>query len=245
MRKIVLFTTVILFMICIGTSVFAEDGAYDEEGWKKRFASPTYGATVAPITLEYNNSDGKIEEDEIVVPGVDFRIFNGMNVNKRGGFYTGYEVGATFYVMGKGDDTYEVENPDFSDGARIEDFMCGMVFLLSKYGYRLDLGTKSGGFSIGASAGIGAVMGGGGLTIKDVDNGSDDTWASESPSTEAFFGPMIEAGIEGAFRFGQNFRLIGVLGAVASPPMEWDNNVIEGAMSPIRPHIRLGFSQNY
>ena len=245
MRKTVLFTTAILFIIGIGSSVFAEDSAYDVEGWKKRFASPTYGVTATPITLEYSNSEGEDETEEIVVPGFDFRIFNGMNVNKRGGFYTGYEVGATFYVMGKGDDTYEVDNPEFTKGARIEDFMCGMVFLLSKYGYRLDLGTKSGGFSIGVSAGIGAVMGGGGLTIKDVDNGSDDTWASESPDSDALFGPMIEAGIEGAFRFGQNFRLVGVLGAAASPPMEWDSNVIEGEMSPVRPHLRLGFSQNY
>ena len=61
------------------------------------------------------------------------------------------------------------------------------------------------------------------------------------------FGPMLEFGLEGAFRFGQNFRLLGVLGINVSPGFMWDdpNTYFEGEAIPVRPDLRLGFALNY
>ncbi len=226
------------------SAVNAQDSAYDVEGWKKRFASPTYGLIFAPTEIEVVTEGDDIEET-IFIPGFELRIFNGINVAKRGGFYTGYEVGATFLFYSGGDE-YSI-NPSWVGGGgqdpysvSIYEIFCGTIFLMSKYGYRIDLGTAAGGLSFGPEVGIGALMGGGSVDIYN--DAEDDTSGAD---TELMFGPRIELGIEAAFRFGKNFRLLSVVGLNVGPGLEWESAAIDGEMMPVQPDIRLGFALNY
>jgi len=217
------------------TAAFSQDAAVAEEGWKRGFASPTYGVSIAPLTLTYNDGGGKEQEDMVYVPGVELRIFNGTNIAKRGGFYTGYEVGVSFYFLDSSD-SYDLGGTNY----HISGLNCGIVFLMSKYGYRLDLGGRTGGFSIGPMIGIGLGMGGGSVDIVDESIGD-----STGGDTDMIFGPMLEGALEGAFRFGQNFRVMAVLGVNVSPMLEWDAATISGEMIPVRPDLRIGFALNY
>jgi formylmethanofuran dehydrogenase subunit C len=243
MRRTVVFAVALVLLFGIAGTVFAQDGAFEEEGWKKRFASPTYGVVLAPTEIEIPTSGASLEE-EILVPGFEIRIFNGMNVAKRGGFYTGYEVGVQFLLYTGGDDYYLKSNWNEvtfgnTGNYRIESIFSGTIFLLSKYGYRIDLGTAAGGLSIGPQVGIGAQMGGGSV---DIYNETNDV--TESADTEMLFGPRLELSIEAAFRLGKNFRLMGLIGANVGPGLEWEGT-IDGEMVPVQPDIRLGFALNY
>ncbi len=243
MRRVVFLLLVVALLGGIVAAVFGQDGAFEEEGWKKRFASPTYGVILAPTDIEIPTA-GAAQEESLLVPGVEIRIFNGMNVAKRGGFYTGYEVGVQFLLYSGGDDYYlETSWDEVTFGTtgnyRIENIFCGTIFLLSKYGYRIDLGTAAGGLSIGPQVGIGAQMGGGNV---DIYNETEDV--TESADTEMLFGPRIELSVEAAFRFGKNFRLMGLVGANVGPGFEWEGT-IDGEMIPVQPDIRLGFALNY
>ncbi len=232
MGRVVCLMVALVLFFGAAAGAFGQDGDYEVEGWKKRFASPTYGFVLAPTELDINDADGT--EDSIMIPGFEIRIFNGMNVAKRGGFYTGYEVGVNLFIYSEGDN-YEINSVNY----RIQDLFCGTIFLLSKYGYRLDLGTDSGGLSIGPQVGIGAQMGGGSVDIYDDED--DDTTGAD---TDMIFGPRLELSIEGSFRFGKNFRLLGLIGANIGPGMEWTGQ-IEGEMLPVQPDIRIGFALNY
>lgn len=235
MRKVLFHGLVALFLCGTLSTTFAQDSsAFEEDGWKRRFASPTYGAALAPLTVKY----GTDEEDEIMVPGVELRIFNGINVGKRGNFYTGYEVGVSFHFLGESD-SYEGATSSAKDYS-LKEFFSGMVFLMSKYGYRFGLGTKAGGLTVGPVIGIGIGMGGGSVDIYDINNET-----SSGADTEMIFGPMLEAAVEGSLRTGQNFRFVGIVGVNVSPGMEWDDSEVSGEMVPVRPDIRFGFVQNY
>jgi hypothetical protein len=225
--------------------VYAQSGDYEVDGWKMRFASPTYGVSLATLVLTYPENDQYDEAEEtLVVPGFEVRIYNGINVAPRGGFYTGYEVGATFYTLGESYSYSVFQGGTTYQDYHISDLFCGMIFVMSKYGYRVDLGTDEGGMSIGPQIGIGVAMGGGSVEIVN-----DETGESFSGDTDMIFGPMLEADIEAAFRFGRNFRVVGAIGASVSPMLEWDNesdtDAIEGEFLPVRPTIRLGFALNY
>ena len=169
MRKLTFTAVLLLFAFALAAPIMAQDSAYDVEGWKKRVASPTYGLVVGFLTIK--DWDGN-EFDTLAIPGIELRIFNGTNVAKRGGFFVGYEVGTIFFV--KDDfDTYTLPG-----GAGIVDFtpnefFAGTLFLLSKYGYRLDLGIEAAGLSLGVEAGMGLQVSMGGIDIQ-ADDGSDD-----------------------------------------------------------------------
>ncbi|MFP4492043.1 MAG: hypothetical protein ACLFNZ_11250 [Spirochaetaceae bacterium] len=250
MRKVVCVLALALMLLGAAAAVFGEEetprtGDYEVEGWKKRFASPTYGVAIAPMYIEYTDKNNEVQSDDVIVPGVQLRILQGMNVSKRGGFYTAYELGMMLYYLDNSD-IYQIKNIDFTPhGAKLEDLTFAMMFVMSKYGYRIDLGTEAGGLSLGPVIGLGFMGGGGDVTIKDIgedhDGEGDDT---ESGGSEGVFGPLLELGLEGTFRFGQNFRIVGVAGINASPAMEWDGE-IKGEMSPVRPDLRVGFIMNY
>ena len=100
MTKKVPFVVLLIFFLASGIgSVFGQTGDYEDEGWKKRFSSPTYGVALTPLELKYENTGNDYTTETIWVPGVDLRIYNGINVAKRGGFYTGYEVGVQFLFL--------------------------------------------------------------------------------------------------------------------------------------------------
>ena len=224
-------------LVFAAAAAFAQDSAYEVEGWKKRFASPSYGVAFAPVTIEFTDG-GEDSEETLVVPGVDIRIFNGINVAKRGGFYVGHEVGTSLFFLGESD-SYSTDLGPYT----VEDVFCGTIFLMSKYGYRLDLGSRALGFSAGAELGIGAQMGGGDVTLVPENDPDNDV----SPDTEGMpFGPALEASIEGAFRLGQNFRLFLKAGGLVGPALlDWDHEALSGEMQPVRPSIRAGFALNY
>jgi hypothetical protein len=231
-----------VLMVLTGPLAAQEESAYDVEGWKRRVASPTYGLVVT--FLEVENGDGKIQ-DPIPFPGIELRIFNGMNVAKRGGFYTGYEVGTILFILP------ETDTLALSSGNEVVlSGMADTVFLLSKYGYRLDLGLKAAGLSVGAELGIGAQMSLGGIDIVDADN-SDNVEYVEPGFPLSM---LLDAAAEGAFRFGQNFRIFARVGGSVMPPLvDFSGDFPNGAgadyfsmeMAPVIISARLGFALNY
>jgi hypothetical protein len=227
-----------VLMVLAGPLAAQEESAYDVEGWKRRVASPTYGIAVGFLVP----SDDSGELDPVPMPGLELRIFNGMNVAKRGGFYTGYEVGTFFF--GTKSDTLTLN----AGGQVYLEGMAATVFLLSKYGYRLDLGLKAAGLSVGAELGIGGQMNIGGIDVYNA-----DTDQSVSADSQIPFSVMLDAAAEGAFRFGQNFRIFARVGASLLPPMfdgSWNDPASVGeyfsiTMTPVIISARLGFALNY
>ena len=219
MKKFFVVAVTVIVVLSISSAVFAQDNAFAEDGWKKRFSSPSYGLSLMML----NVSDDNGLEETILVPGFDFRILNGTNISKRGGFYTGYEVGATIYHLGESDSFY----------------------IMQKYGYRLDLGAKAGGISIGTEIGIGIQVGGGDYEVVD-DSDEDNTI---SGGTDNPLGMLLELTLEGSLRMGQNKRLFAGLGVMVSNPMldEFDGGFgsLDVEQNPVRPVLRGGFSMNY
>ncbi|MCK5201475.1 MAG: hypothetical protein KAR21_24145, partial [Spirochaetales bacterium] len=134
MKKMIL----VILITFIGISfTFAAEGAWE---WKDNFASTTYGVAMMPVQFEGLDTGSS---NTILMSGIDIRLFNGKNITKRGGFYTGTEVGLIMFFSGdegfedtyngttSGSETYNVINSDS---------FIGTVFVLAKYGYRLDLG---------------------------------------------------------------------------------------------------------
>jgi hypothetical protein len=233
-RAAVVMAVFVLLAVLTGT-LAAQDNAFDVEGWKKRVASPTYGLAVGFLVP----SDDSGDLEPIPMPGIELRIFNGINVAKRGGFFTGYEVGTIFFIA-------ESDTIALTGGGEV--YFSGLastVFLLSKYGYRLDLGVEAAGLSVGAELGIGAQMSIGGIDIYDVNGTSEG-----SASTQFPFSVMLDAAAEGAFRFGQNFRIFARIGASVIPPQFDYEGSVPGEsfgfeMSPGIINARLGFALNY
>jgi len=251
MRKLTFAAVLLLFAFALAAPVLAQDSDYDVEGWKKRVASPTYGLVVGFLTIK--DWDGN-EFDTLAIPGIELRIFNGTNVAKRGGFFVGYEVGTIFFV--KDDfDTYTLPTSGPPVDLTPNEFFAGTLFLLSKYGYRLDLGIEAAGLSLGVEAGMGLQVSMGGIDIQ-ADDGSPDppeTWIQ----IYAPFSLVLDAAAEAAFRLGQNFRVFGRLGVMVMPGLvEWGtddinypsaepSNGFTGEMSPANVNFRLGFALNY
>jgi len=257
MRKLS-FVLVLVFLVCgLAAPLMAEETAYNVEGWKKRVASPTYGLALATLTIK--DWDGK-EIDKMVVPGFEMRIFNGTNVAKRGGFFVGYEVGTIFFTMEQSD-TYSLEanSGAGTEELQLDDFFVGTLFLLSKYGYRIDLGLEAAGLSLGAEVGMGLQLSMGGVDVvaSDPDDGDDDDNPETWVEVYAPFSLALEAAGEAAFRLGQNFRIFGRLGVMVMPQLvEWDTDDIAydgsgpdkgftGEVSPAIVNLRLGFALNY
>ncbi len=218
-----------------------QSSSYNIDGWKIRYASPSYGISVMLLNVTADGLD-----ETVAVPGFDFRILNGMNVSKRGGFYTGYEVGATIYVMSESDSFYVNDLNGTGGNIHLSDFFAGSVYIMQKYGYRLDLGVKAGGLSIGTEVGIGVQVGGGSYDVYDEAESDEDG----SGETDNPFGMLMELSLEGTLRIGQNSRLFAGLGTDLSNPMF---DAVSGSSSsnldieqaPIRPFLRAGFSMNY
>lgn len=184
-----------------------------------------------------------------------------------GGFFAGVEVGTLFFFTPEDaasfEDTYGAPAYDYT----VEmDAILANVFLLAKYGYRLDLGISLMGISLGAEMGIGACIAQGGLDLKTEIGGY---YGSNSYSSESMgIGVMLDTALEAAVRLGKNFRIIARLGAMLTPPVFssgdtsdfWNANlgtIISGDdvsalltryqidQIPVIPTFRLGFILNY
>ena len=81
-----------------------EDPAESPYGlWKRNFAAPTYGVAIFNARVEWNGleaTQSSFNRGDFIVPAVDIRIFRGVGVSRRGGFYTGVEVGTFILIPG-------------------------------------------------------------------------------------------------------------------------------------------------
>jgi hypothetical protein len=203
--------------------------------WKKNFWSPSFGVVLYKARIEHHSAEGVTSnladnEKEYYTPALDLRIFRGINITKSAGFFWGLEAGAAVFlpceesfdadvtvndtvgpytgsynnVLDSGIDTFNVT------------FYGGTVFLMLKYGYRLEFGSPKLGFSAGLHLGTGASLFSGGY---DVYAGS-----RENPVAEGGYGTSkttldiaTDISVELALRIRTNFRLFAAAGMLMTP----------------------------
>ena len=104
MKKLIVFIFLLVFTTMVLTA--EENGVWD---WKDNFASTTYGVALMPVHFEGVDTGSS---NTIFLPGLDIRLFNGKNITKKGGFYTGTEVGLIMFFSGDSEfeDTYTGSN---------------------------------------------------------------------------------------------------------------------------------------
>jgi len=207
MKKILLLA---VFFSIAGGFIFAGDTGASV--WKPGVASNTYGIVLLPITI----TDAKGNSQTVYLPGVDIRLFTGKNVTKRGGFYTGVETGALVFPLSLDDQLSSMTSSSDTQVSLSTDQFIASVFLLAKYGYRLDLGFKFFGISLGAEAGIGARIASGFFTLYGNDGTVEDSL--DMGYDASYMSMMLDAAVEAAIRIGPNFRLVGKLGGMLTPP---------------------------
>jgi len=205
MKKIVL---VILITFINLNFIFSAEGTWE---WKENIASTTYGIALLPVNI--SNYDTGFNED-IFVPGIDIRVFNGKNVGKRGGFYTGVETGAIIFLP------VENELTDLYAGTSYPvnpEAFVATVFVMAKYGYRLDLGVKLFGVSLGWEMGIGARIASGSFDLKTEINGYEGSTGMGYDSSAMAM--ILDTAVEASVRIGPNFRFVTKLGGMLTPPL--------------------------
>lgn len=207
MKKILAFA--VLFCLA-GAYLFAGDAGTSD--WKQGVASTTYGIVLLPVTI----TDAKNNSQTVYLPGVDVRLFTGKNITKRGGFYTGVETGALVFPLPLNDQLTPMKSSSDTDVTLSTDQFIASVFVLAKYGYRLDLGFKFFGISLGAEAGIGARIASGFFDLTGTDGTTPDTFSIGYNAS--YMSMMLDAAVEAAIRIGPNFRLVGKLGGMLTPP---------------------------
>jgi hypothetical protein len=183
--------------------------------WKRNFASPTYGLALFKARLEggwYGQPDAIPDEQrEFPATAMDFRIFRGVNVSKRGGFYTGIEAGVLFLSP-----FAEITFDEPTIGEMHLTYNGGLVFLMAKYGIRMDIGLAIFGVSLGAEMGMGGTLFAGGFEFY---TGSREDREAEYGfgSSQANMGLIMDVAAEAALRIGKNFRLVAKGGFMAAP----------------------------
>ena len=236
MRKTVLLMLVVCFLGGAAGLVFGESGDNEEEGWKERIASPSYGLTLGFFNLTYRDADDHEQTDTLLMPGIELRHFNGIDVPRDRGFYYGYELGlgVNFSFGGHGFKDSGVDHT-------VDGIVAGSGFLMLKHGYRFELGTgyTRPGFGFELGAGVGA--GGGAITVT-----RDDDPDSENRAVitgEDGIGPVFELGFEGSLNSGDEYRLVARLGVTIIPVVPLESNY--GQMVPPRITLRGGFTRNH
>ncbi|MFW6138405.1 MAG: hypothetical protein ACOC7U_04445 [Spirochaetota bacterium] len=222
MKKLML-VVMVLVMASVPLASMAGGGGdegEDEGGilgeWKGQFASPTYGLALFHGRLEdgwYGHPETiQDEEREMPATAMDLRIFRGVNVSRRGGFYTGVEAGLLFLAPFVQPAFYE---PTLGEDMYFE-YNGGLVFLMAKYGLRADIGISLVGISLGLELGMGETLFAGGFNLytgSQDDRTGEVGWGSDA----ATMGLILDVAGEGAIRLGKNFRLIAKLGVMAAP----------------------------
>lgn len=211
MKKIIIFIFLLVFTAMFLTA--EENGVWD---WKDNFASTTYGVALLPV--EFNNNETGLSET-LIMPGIDIRLFNGKNITKKGGFYTGTEIGLIMFFSGDSgfEDTYNgTASGSVTYNVTNSDSFIGTVFVLAKYGYRLDLGVKLFGLSLGWEMGIGARIASGNFDYGAEINGFEGS-RSEGYETTAM-SMMLDTAVEASVRLGTSLRFVVKLGALLTPP---------------------------
>src|SRR6056297_671900 len=162
MRRIILLVLGVCFLGGTVGLVFGQSPDTEEESWMKRIASPSYGLTLGFYELKFCVEDQ--ESETLLMPGIDLRHFNGVNVPRSGGFYYGYEIGllANFY-LGEEEYPFDVGGPLVA--GTVESMMAATGFLKVKHGYRFSLGTGDYSPVFGFELGAGIAAGGAEIQI--------------------------------------------------------------------------------
>ena len=238
MKKMIL---VILIAFMAFSFAAAEEGFWD---WKDNFASTTYGLAFMPVEFYNGNMD---TSNTVLMPGIDIRLFNGKNITKKGGFYTGTEVGLIMFFSSDAEfsDSYTDANTDSVNYNIVNsDSFIGTVFVLAKYGYRLDLGIKLFGISLGAEMGIGARIASGNFDFK-ADIGGDNGSRSGSYDTTAM-SMILDTAVEGSVRLGTSLRFVAKVGVMLTPPLiNIDDLGTAVVVNPIAPGGADDILENY
>ena len=82
------------------------------------------------------------------------------------------------------------------------------VYLLAKYGYRLDIGFAFFGISAGAEVGIGARVVDGHIRMETSGVGGDDNFGQVEWLPSNPFGIVADVAVEASVRLGPNFRFV-------------------------------------
>jgi hypothetical protein len=236
-RNVIFGLALILFLAPLAAVSAESDGA---TGWNSRIASPSYGLSLGFINLTYGEADN---EKMLLMPGIDLRHFNGINVTRAGGFYFGYEFGASINVYLPSDTAYETS---LGTEYTIDGIIAGSIFLMGKHGYRREIGSATKGIGYGFELGLGIMAGGGSVMLNEVD-GNDEP----SPGEEVI-SPVFELGGEVNLRTEENFRFSARFSLMAGIPLiDFSNDFIgatgnfSASMVPVRPTLRFGFIRDY
>ena len=162
--------------------------AAGEFEYAPQFAAPTYGAAIMPLDIGLAGNNNSFT---MLLPAADVRVSAGSNVTDRDGFWHGYEAGGLFFFQptAVGFDVPVVGEVGFTDTYNGSDgtpysasydvdtsIDIQYVYLLAKYGYRLDIGFKLFGISAGAEVGIGARVVDGHIRRDTSGVGGDDNY---------------------------------------------------------------------
>ena len=231
--------------LLIASAVAAFGGEADEE-WRRYVASPSYGLSLTMLDLEYQieGKDDK-ELDTYVMPGIDLRHFNGVNVTPAGGFFYGYEIAIGIMLRGQGAEYDTFPDDDEEGPYRLENAMAVGLRLLLKHGYRFPVATE-GRVDLGVELGLGVSAGLGGIRIQDLSEGG----GSISHFSESI-GPAFEVGFEGGYRATDHFRYVARLGVQGGAPMlvASEENLefigISATTIPVMFTLRFGFTRDH
>ncbi|MCF7913547.1 MAG: hypothetical protein K9L66_00115 [Spirochaetaceae bacterium] len=239
MRRIVLLLLGVCFLGGTAGLVFGQSEETEEENWKKRIASPSYGLTMGFFELKYGPD--RDQSETLLMPGIDIRHFNGLNVPRSGGFYYGYEIGllANFYLGG---DQFPFDDGVETVPGTVESMMAASGFLMLKHGYRFSLGTGDYSPVFGFEIGAGIAAGGADLIINNDENEDESNLVDDLADEPV--GPIFELGIEGGLPLGKNLRFVTRLGITVLPVPSLDSEKY-GEMSPPRIGLRGGLTWNH
>lgn len=231
MKKVLLLLFALLIVSVPLAAIAQEEGEEEEKEkwtdtldkvlgqWKRDFAAPSYGIALFTARVE---GPGMMGDESFRVPAIDLRIMRGINVSKRGGFFVGIETGVLVF-MNLGDGAQFSASPNYwptntpynlNFGATMDG---GLVFLMSRYGLRLDLGVSLIGISLGLDLGAGASLFSGGYKFYNGSSPENSTVEVSSGSSSAIMGLIVDVNAEAAVRFGKNFRIFVKVGAIIAP----------------------------
>jgi len=190
--------SLIFGFIAVTNSLIAQEDD-NERTWSKHVASPSYGMSLAFLNIEYQDRGDNEQSEGLMMPGIDLRHFNGVNVSEGGGFYYGYELGFGLnfntggqdYAVTSGDNLYQLENA-----------LAVRVLLMGKHGYRFNLTDDPDGFSLGLELGLGVVGGITDIELRDLEDEDQPTYSGGSGGAS----PALEVGVEGAFQIKEKSR---------------------------------------
>lgn len=216
----------------------------DDQIISKRVTSPSYGPSLGFLNVIYLDRNNDEQSESYVMPGIDLRHFNGINVSEGGGFYYGYELGAglNFQSGGQQYDVLPGENR-----YQLENVFGFRVFLMGKHGYRFNLSDDPDGVSLGLELGLGVAGGIADIELRDLE-------AEGQPTYSYFEGgatPVLELGVNGAFKLNEKSRFTTRLALTLGDSFmdtgsgEIGLPGIKTEAAPVFVNLRFGFQMPY